>query len=95
MMCGSNPSFLLIKNWVETGVIQGEEAAQVISALPSYMLKPSRKMLQKFFEMVQEQIGAKDQRVRIASLISFSHLLRITCADRQKQVTQIPLIQKR
>lgn len=85
-MCGSNPSFLLIKNWVETGVIQGEEAAQVISALPSYMLKPSRKLLQKFFEMVQGEIGAKDQIVKIATLISFSNLMRITCADQQKQV---------
>lgn len=91
MMCGSNPSFLLIKNWVETGAIQGEEAAQVISALPSYMLKPSRKLLQKFFEMVQGEIGAKDQRVKIATLISFSHVLRITCADQQKQVPPLVL----
>jgi len=86
MMCGTNPSFLLVKNWVETGVIQGEEAAQVIAALPSYMLKPSRKMLQKFFEMVRGEIGSQEQKVKVASIIAFSHLLRVTCAGQQKKV---------
>jgi Lipoprotein amino terminal region len=83
-MCGSNPSFLLIKNWIETGVIKGEEAAQVIAAVPSYILKPSRLLLEKYFELVR---ASQDQKVVPALVTSFSHLLRVTCADQQDKVS--------
>ncbi|XP_059469237.1 vitellogenin-2-like isoform X2 [Neocloeon triangulifer] len=87
LMCGTNPSFLLIKNWIETGVYTGEEAAQIIAAIPSYLLKPSPKLLQKFFEMIRSDLGSHEEKVKIAAVIAFSHLLRATCTQQQNKLS--------
>ncbi|CAB3377127.1 Hypothetical predicted protein [Cloeon dipterum] len=78
VMCGTNPSFLVLKRWIDTGALKGEEAAQAISAVPSYLIEPSKELVKVFFEMVRGQANSHDSSVKIATVITFSHLLRIT-----------------
>lgn len=80
-MCGTNPAFLVMKSWIERRKVRGEAAAQLIAAMPSYLLSPSSVLVRYFYSMVRTTANFEEQQVKISSILAFSHILRVACTN--------------
>jgi hypothetical protein len=89
-MCGTNPAFRIVKAWLEQRKVRGEAAAEMIAALPSYILSPSPSLIQQFYELVRNSASSDDQQVKIASVLAFSHLLRVACINKAARKARYP-----
>jgi hypothetical protein len=48
-MCGTNPAFNILKTWIEQKDLKGEEAAEVMSAIPSHLQTPGPDIVRHFY----------------------------------------------
>jgi|688.fasta_scaffold117312_5 hypothetical protein len=57
MLSGTNPSLMLVREWILQGKIVGEQAVQAISALVPTVETPTKELLTSF--MVNDKIWPK------------------------------------
>uniref|UniRef100_A0A1B6KR29 Vitellogenin domain-containing protein n=1 Tax=Graphocephala atropunctata TaxID=36148 RepID=A0A1B6KR29_9HEMI len=80
-MCGSHPALKLIKEWLERRQVDGEEAAEIISTLPSHMISPNKYYMADFYAMV-EQIGDRyDRQLASTAVLALSNAVRLACVN--------------
>lgn len=83
-MCGTSPAFRVMKAWLQQRKVRGEAAAELMAAMPSYLLTPGRELVREMFELVRGLATAGDgeQQLKVASVLAFSHLLRLACVNK-------------
>lgn len=89
-MCGTNPAFRIVKAWLEQRKVRGEAAAEMVAALPSYILSPSPSLIEQFYELVRDYANSEDQQVKISTILAFSHLLRVSCISKTARKARFP-----
>jgi hypothetical protein len=48
-MCGTNPAFHILKKWIEQRELKGEDAIEVMAAMPSHLQTPGPDIVREFY----------------------------------------------
>ncbi|XP_071440161.1 vitellogenin-like [Hetaerina americana] len=89
-MCGTNPAFEIIASWIEEQKIKGDEAASVISYVAAYLISPSKRTIDRFYELIRDSASKYDQNLRTSAILAFSNLLRVACVSRAERRMRFP-----
>jgi hypothetical protein len=54
-MCGTNPAFHILKKWIEQKDLKGEDASEVIAAVPSHLQTPGPDIIREFYVSMPSQ----------------------------------------
>lgn len=49
VMCGTNPTFHILKTWIEQKELTGEDASQVVATMPSQLQTPGPDIVRQFY----------------------------------------------
>ncbi|XP_063227867.1 vitellogenin-like [Bacillus rossius redtenbacheri] len=80
-MCGTHPSFRLLKELVESERIGADSAADVLSSVPHHLSAPTQSLLEEFGDLLSSAAVKKDQQLLISTALAFSNLVRAACAN--------------
>jgi hypothetical protein len=80
--CGTNPAVLAIKTMIERQLIKGETAYQAIQAIPTYVIQPSAKLIQKLMELTETPVVREDKHLYKTLLMTLGELIGMTTAPR-------------
>jgi hypothetical protein len=77
VMSGTNPSVKLIFDLIKKKEIQGEEAAQLLMALPLNIRTPTQQLAKEFFDLVDSDALQVDheQQAKTTAVLAFSKFL--------------------
>nr|APR62727.1 vitellogenin 1 [Harmonia axyridis] len=80
---GTGPAFMVIKHFIESKKIQGNEAAMVITSMAESVRVPSEEYIKAYFEMVKEQINNPQEYSTLneTMLFTFSSLIHKVYVD--------------
>lgn len=87
---GTGPAFLMIKSWIETGKIQSEEAAQVVSTYAKANRQPTLQEMKSFFEFTKKEKVMRQWPLNDTVLISFGYLVRSVYVDDKFSKSEYP-----
>jgi hypothetical protein len=48
-MCGTNPAFRILRNWIELRELRGEDASEVMAMLPSHLQTPGADIIREYY----------------------------------------------
>jgi hypothetical protein len=48
-MCGTNPAFHILRKWIEQKELKGEDASEVMAAVPSHLQTPGPDIIREFY----------------------------------------------
>jgi hypothetical protein len=48
-MCGTNPTFNILKTWIEERKLEGEDASAVVATMPAHLQTPSPDVISEFY----------------------------------------------
>jgi hypothetical protein len=48
-MCGTNPAFRFLRNWIEQGELRGEDASEVMATVPSHLQTPGADIIREYY----------------------------------------------
>nr|WLD26188.1 vitellogenin [Ophraella communa] len=88
---GTGPAMLVIKDWIESGFIQGENASEVISAMTNSVHHPTEKYIKTLFELTKNQKVLTQWPLNDTILFSFSHLVRKVYVDKHISSSEYPV----
>jgi hypothetical protein len=54
-MCGTNPAFNILKKWIEQKELKGEDASEVMAAVPSHLQTPGPDIIREFYVSTPSQ----------------------------------------
>ncbi|PSN56097.1 hypothetical protein C0J52_05895 [Blattella germanica] len=83
VMCGTNPSFLILKAWLENRELIGEEASEVIAAMPLHLQTPEAQTVTEFYALVRELANRDCNQLKTSAILAFSNLVRIACVEKE------------
>jgi hypothetical protein len=49
VMCGTNPAFRILRNWIEQRELRGEDASEVMSMIPSHLQTPGADIIREYY----------------------------------------------
>jgi hypothetical protein len=64
-MCGSNPAFHILKKWIEQKDLKGEDASEVMAAIPSHLQTPGPDIIREFYVSMPSQTDRCELRVHL------------------------------
>ncbi|XP_014217958.1 vitellogenin-like, partial [Copidosoma floridanum] len=73
---GTGPALLTIQQWINSNQVQGEEAANILAALPNSARYPTNEYMNAFFELIKTPNAQKQRFLNTSAIISFSELAR-------------------
>nr|CAD7255934.1 unnamed protein product [Timema shepardi] len=96
VMCGTEASFTILKQWIEQKKLEGESAASAIASAPAHFRSPTPELIHMFYEMIRSSAVQEYQQLLISSVLAFSNLLRVACVDDNVKQAQysVHMIQK-
>ncbi|XP_014218092.1 vitellogenin-like, partial [Copidosoma floridanum] len=78
---GTGPALVTIRQWVESEKVKGEEAAELIAALPYTARYPNKEYMDYFFDFIKTDKVKNKQNLNSSALIAFSSLVRKSQVD--------------
>jgi hypothetical protein len=90
-IAGTNPAVVYLLKQIKSGQLNGEEAAQVLATLPMYIRTPTRELLEKYFEVMEDEAVKRQEQVRTTAMLSFSTLLANACINKKVKNTRYPV----
>lgn len=77
LQAGTPPAFLQIKIWINSKILVGEEAAEVMSTLPSTLRYPTKELMIKFFELAMSPEVQQQESLNTSALIAATQFIRM------------------
>ncbi|XP_075987385.1 uncharacterized protein LOC142984007 [Anticarsia gemmatalis] len=87
---GSTAAFEEIKSWVENKKIEGEEAAEVVTAIGASLVNPSHSVLNEFFKFATSDVVIQQKSLNNSALLAVSRLYSYADDDQFVLETVIP-----
>jgi len=81
MLCGTNPSLMIVRDWILKGRLQGEQAVQAIAMLPATVKTPTKQLLINLIELMKSEVVASDRDLKFATALSVSRLVYQACIN--------------
>ncbi|XP_076296565.1 vitellogenin [Lasioglossum baleicum] len=79
---GTGPALLIIKQWIKNKDINCMDAADIVSRIPKNARTPTAEYIRAFFELATSTEALNDKVLRVASIVSFSELVRKSMVDK-------------
>jgi hypothetical protein len=79
---GTNPAILVVKTMIERDLIKGETAYQAIQAIPTYVIKPSAKLIHQLMELTETRVVREDRHLYKTLLMTLGELIGMTTTPR-------------
>lgn len=93
VMSGNNPSIKLVFDLIKKKEIQGEEAAQLLMALPLNIRTPTQQLAKEFFDLVDSDALHVEhaQQARTTAILAFSKFLHQAYVNTRIRNTRYPV----
>jgi hypothetical protein len=88
---GTNPTVVFLLDLIKAGHLVGEEAATHLATLPMYIRTPTKQLLTKYFEIIEEETVKRQVQVRTTAMLSFSTLVFNACINKKVKNTRYPV----
>jgi hypothetical protein len=90
-IAGTNPCVVYLLKQIKAGHLNGEEAAQILATLPMYIRTPTKELLEKYFELIEQETVKRQEQVRTTAMLSFSTLLYNACINKRVKNSRYPV----
>jgi hypothetical protein len=74
-MAGNNPNIKLLFDLIQKKEIRGEQAAQILMAMPLNIRTPTQQLAQAFYQLVDSDALEYDDQVKTTAILAFSKFL--------------------
>ncbi|XP_018565741.1 vitellogenin-like [Anoplophora glabripennis] len=88
--CGTGPAFLTIQDWIQSGKVKEEEAAEIVTTMTAAVREPTRDYLKSWFDFIKKPKVQSQENLYYSALLSYSNLIREVCVDRKEAKAQYP-----
>ncbi|XP_063218666.1 uncharacterized protein LOC134528927 [Bacillus rossius redtenbacheri] len=78
---GTAPALMAIKDWIQSSKVKGEEAAELVAALPSSAITPTPEYLKELFKLATSPEVKKQPGLNKTVILEFTNLLRLSQID--------------
>ncbi|KZR99965.1 Vitellogenin fused with superoxide dismutase, partial [Daphnia magna] len=90
MLSGTNPSLMLVREYILQGKIAGEQAVQAISALVPTVETPTKELLTSLMEFLKSEVVQSHRQLKITTALSLSRLVYQACVNTTHSLNMFP-----
>jgi len=90
ILTGTNPAFLIVRDYITKGYFTVEQAAQAISALPATIETPTKEFFITFFDFIKSDFVQQHQQLEVTAALSFSRLVYQACVNTTYSLNMFP-----
>ncbi|KAI9565713.1 vitellogenin fused with superoxide dismutase [Daphnia sinensis] len=90
MLTGTNPSLMLVREYILKGKIAGEQAVQAISALVPVVQTPTKELLTSLMEFLKSEVVQSHRQLKITTALSLSRLVYQACVNTTHGLNMFP-----
>ncbi|EFX76382.1 hypothetical protein DAPPUDRAFT_213992 [Daphnia pulex] len=90
MLSGTNPSLMIVRDWILKGRLQGEQAVQAISMLPATVKTPTKQLLINLIELMKSEVVSGHRDLKFATALSVSRLVYQACINSTMSANLFP-----
>ncbi|KAI9565712.1 vitellogenin fused with superoxide dismutase [Daphnia sinensis] len=90
MLTGTNPSLMLVREYILQGKIVGEQAVQAISALVPTVETPTKELLASWMEFLKSEVVQSQRQLKITTALSLSRLVYQACVNTTHGLNMFP-----
>ncbi|XP_057372284.1 vitellogenin-like [Daphnia carinata] len=90
MLSGTNPSLMLVREYILKGKIVGEQAVQAISALVPIVQTPTKELLTSLMELLKSEVVQSHRQLKITTALAASRLVYQACVNTTLGLNMFP-----
>ncbi|XP_014261592.1 vitellogenin-1-like [Cimex lectularius] len=88
---GTGPALLCLKEWINTGKVQYEEAAELVAVLPQTARYPTNEYMNAFFDLATSEKVTKQRFLNTSAIFAFTSLVRKAQVDKATAHNRYPV----
>uniref|UniRef100_A0A0P6FDP9 Copper-zinc cu-zn superoxide dismutase n=1 Tax=Daphnia magna TaxID=35525 RepID=A0A0P6FDP9_9CRUS len=90
VISGTNPSVMIVRDWILKGRLQGEQAVIAISTLPATIKTPTKQLLINLIELMKSEVVTSNRDLKFATALSVSRLVYQACVNSTTSTNLFP-----
>ncbi|KAF6216357.1 hypothetical protein GE061_000698 [Apolygus lucorum] len=87
---GTGPALLTLKDWIKSGKVEGQEAAELVSAVQNTARTPTPEYMDAFFNLATSEEACRQWFLNTSAILSFSNLVRKAQVNNDTAHTRYP-----